>query len=368
MMKLGAAALSSLLLLIGCISPDIRQPVSLVQSCPGLTSDIQRLAEERQFPGIAVAVVGPTGAIWSYAVGVGDLETGAPINPAKTLFRIGSTSKALSAYALQRLASDGLVNLDAPIGDTVSELPEAYRKLTLRQLAGHLGGVRHYKGEAELSSTTTYPTAADALPLFINDPLVTEPGAQFHYSTYSYTLITAVLERQTGKPFLQLMDEVLRPLGTASIRADTLAVQPPLRTQYYYLDEGKYVIGPWVDSSYKWAGGGMLASVADLARFGHAHFALGAEERAELWTRQRTADGNPTNYGMGWFVRDGYVEHPGGSLGGTTLLRVYPAEEVSVALAANLSFMRDDAFGDLPDRLAQCFSSSGGVAGLKLAD
>jgi CubicO group peptidase (beta-lactamase class C family) len=59
-----------------------------------------------------------------------------------------------------------------------------------------------------------------------------------------------------------------------------------------------------------------------------------------LWTSQRTSDGKPTGYGMGWGVDIDStgrrsVSHSGGSVGGTALLVVYPKEQMVFAFLFN---------------------------------
>ena len=143
---------------------------------------------------------------------------------------------------------------------------------------------------------------------------------------------------------------------------DRPEIAPPERTQFYYLDENKeLVIGDEINNSNKWAGGGFLASAVDLATFGLAHFdndVLTAKSRELLWTSQQKAGGVPTQYGVGWFINDNWVQHPGGALGGSTLLRIYPDQEIVIVLMANLSVLGGNTFSDLPDRLFNCFSDN----------
>lgn len=76
-----------------------------------------------------------------------------------------------------------------------------------------------------------------------------------------------------------------------------------------------------------------------------------------LWTSQESIDGRSTGYGVGWFVSDDWVQHPGGALGGSTLLRIYPESEVVIAMVANFSMLGSNRFGELPDQLFECASN-----------
>lgn len=358
----------SLLILASCTGalgkPSASNQLSKAQcSDPGVDPAllVTQLAKRKKFPGIAVAVAYGDNRTWSHGSGFAEIASASPIQPRSTKFRIGSTSKSLTAFLLARLAQQKKIDLDQSVRESLTELPQAYDGVTLRQLAGHLGGVRHYASQAELGNTITYRSSEDALTIFVEDPLVASPGSEFNYSTYGYTLISAVLERELGLGFLSIMsNEVFAPLQMDHTLADTSQIQPPDRTEFYYLnEEGEPIIGPEIDNSNKWAGGGFLASVVDLARFGKAHFddgLLSKETRDTLWTSQNTSTGEATEYGMGWFVEDGWVEHPGGALGGSTLLRIYPDQELVIAMSANLSVLGEGRFDELPDQLFECFS------------
>ena len=103
------------------------------------------------------------------------------------------------------------------------------------------------------------------------------------------------------------------------------------------------VNAPWVDNSNKWAGGGYLSNTEDLALFGDAMITGKVVKPATLdllWTSQRTADGKPTGYGIGWVVATDsagrqIVRHSGGSDGGTALLVLYPKQRMVFAFLFN---------------------------------
>lgn len=322
---------------------------------------IEKLVEKKSFPGISVAVGVGNDIEWTYGYGYGDVANAAPIEPEKTKFRIGSTSKALTGFALAKLQQQDQLDLDRPVNSILTDLPLHYDGITIRQLAGHLSGVRHYNDFSELGNTIEYLASRNALDIFVNDPLVASPGTEFFYSTYGYTVISAALEIQYQKHFLELMSEIaFDPLEMTNTVPDRLTIVPPERTQFYYLDENRQlIIGDEINSSNKWAGGGFLSSAVDLARFGLAHFddsILTKETRELLWTSQQNIQGEATQYGIGWFVEDDWVQHPGGALGGSTLLRIYPEKKVVIVLMANLSLLGENRFDALPDMLFKCFS------------
>jgi len=58
---------------------------------------------------------------------------------------------------------------------------------------------------------------------------------------------------------------------------------------------------------------------------------------------------------MGWFIGTNWVQHSGGTVGGSGLLRLYPQEQLVIAILANLSMLGEDLFDELPDELHDCF-------------
>jgi serine beta-lactamase-like protein LACTB len=299
------------------------------------------LREHAALPGLAIAVDVEGRVAFSEAFGVADLESRAPASPA-TRFRIGSVGKSLTAAGALLLAERGRLDLDARVDRYVPEAGTA-GAATARQLAGHLGGVRHYRRD-DFLVTTHYDDVVDALALFAGDSLVAPPGTEYAYSTHGYTLLSAVMQAAAGEPFLGWMErEVFAPLGMRATGPDDVTTLVPGRADFYRIEEGEIVPARVTDNSYKWAGGGFLSTAEDLARFGSALLdgtLLGAGIAERLFVSQRTAAGEETGYGMGFRPardwEDRRIVHHGGSTeGGRAFLLLYPVEKVVVALAAN---------------------------------
>jgi CubicO group peptidase (beta-lactamase class C family) len=138
---------------------------------------------------------------------------------------------------------------------------------------------------------------------------------------------------------------VFEPLGLRATVADEPSRIIDHRSRFYTRANGQIENAPFVDNSYKWAGGGFLSTAEDLVRFGSRLLQPGflkAESLALLFTSQKTSDGQETNYGMGWAVgrsKSGKTiyEHGGGSVGGTSQLILYPDTRVVVAFVCNFS-------------------------------
>ena len=299
----------------------------------------------RGIPGLALAVAVDGKIVYSEGFGYADLEARVPVWPT-TKFRIGSISKPLTATALMELVEAGKVDLDAPVQKYVPSFPDKGAVITVREVAGHLGGIRHYQGD-EFEIQKHYGSVLEGLKIFENDPLVAPPGTKFSYSSYGYNLVSAVVESAAGEEFLSYMQgHVFTPLGLAHTAADQNTQIVEQRSRFYELaKDGHAENAPYVDNSYKWAGGGFLSTAEDLVRFGSGLMEPGFLKTGTLktmFTPQKTKAGEATQYGIGWFIHNSQsgslvYEHAGGSVGGTSQLIIYPETHVVVALVTNLS-------------------------------
>lgn len=329
-----------------------------------VTVDADRMVREfalkSDTPGLSVSVGRRDRLIWSAGYGVADVEQQVPADPSTTKFRVGSVAKPMTALALVTLVADDRIDLDADVRRYVPEFPRKEHDFSVRQLAGHLAGIRHYAGD-EAYSRKHYRSVSEALEIFRDDPLIGKPGAQWKYSSYGYNLLSAVIEKASGKSFVETMSEtVFRPLGMTSTVPDQLKDVVPHRGRYYVRRDGRLYNEPEVDNSNKWASGGFLSTTDDLVRFGLAHVdgkSVSPEKLLLLWTEQKTAAGEPTGYGIGWrTVIDGdgqkWIGHGGGSIGGTTQFWVFPETGLVIAMASNLTELD---YGDILPRLRTLF-------------
>ncbi len=165
-------------------------------------------------------------------------------------FIIGSNTKAMTAVVAARLIERGVLRWDSTIGEVVPELQQSmradYREVTLEQLLAHRGGVLAMTGDEDIHNFSIFlENYTDALPQtlvemrrFFAHWLLTQlppsgvtPRQDFYYSNAGYTLVAAMLEAVTGKPYETLFDEELtQPLGVVGswVRPELMASNQPL--------------------------------------------------------------------------------------------------------------------------------------------
>lgn len=325
------------------------QPADLAQAVDFARERIRAHMDESNLPGLSIAV-GIDGAMaWSEGFGWADLENRVPVTTAHK-FRVGSVSKPITAAAMGVLVERGLLDLDAPVQSYVPEFPEKEWPITSRQIAGHVAGIRHYRGD-EFLSAMRYGDVRESLAIFADDPLLFEPETDYSYSTYGWNLLSAVVQGAAGEEFLEFMhQEVFEPLHMRHTVAGHTDSIISYRVRFYDRDDDGFLLNaPFVDNSNKWAGGGFLSTPEDLVRFAFGHLdgsIMDPETVTMLFEPRRLRNGESTGYGIGWRDYTGdtgtrVVGHTGGSVGGTTALLVFPDDAMAVAIVANVSGAAD---------------------------
>lgn len=331
-------------------------------------SKLHAFVEKTQVPGLSISISQKGQLVFSKGYGYTDLEKKTPVDPSKSMFRIGSVSKTLTAAGLAKLYEEGKVDLDAPIEKYVPIWPDKGSTITLRMLAGHLAGIRHYKG-LEFLSNEYYEDAVDGLAIFINDPLINKPGTEYSYSSYGWNLISVAMENAAAPEasflsdvsFLSLMQsEVFDALNMDNTAPDYANKEIPNRVSFYQFKDGKVVEAPYVDNSYKWAGGGFIGTTEDLCKFGQAHMNAGYLKQSTLdeWMKpQKTSNGKETGYGIGWskYERPSgktFYGHSGGSVGGITFFLIHQPSQTVLAITGNMDPLN---YGGLQYELMEMF-------------
>lgn len=307
-----------------------------------VTAAIEEHVRREAIPGLSCAI-GVAGELpFRAGFGFADVENDVPA-VAQTVYRLGSISKPVTAVLAMQLVEGQALDLDADVHTLVPQWPAKQWPVTTRQLLAHLGGVRHYKrGEEE--STRHYTSQTDGLERFTGDPLLHEPGTKYLYSTYGYNLIAAVVEVKAGRTFADVVKErIAGPSAAPTLQDDNLWRIIRGRAQGYIRRDGVLQNSELMDGSYKLGGGGLCASVEDLVRFAQALIdgkLVKPDTLAQMWTRQRTADGTEIDYGFGFRVAREHgrlvVAHGGAQARVSTMLVMLPEQRVVVAVMCNL--------------------------------
>jgi serine beta-lactamase-like protein LACTB, mitochondrial len=326
---------------------------------------LEEARERLGIVGLSAAVSIDGQVVWAAATGFAELgEHPRPLTPAN-VFRIGSTSKALTGTLLARLVDRGVLALDTPISTYMADLPnQEWRRLTPRQLGSHTAGLPEYSENRDwwglyqtIALQKHFTDVEESLEVFDGSSLLFEPGTKFHYTSFDVNLLSAAMQSATGTPYLQLLDrEVLRPLGMRATGGDHVFDDRGQMATFYEVEDGRARRWRDVDLSQKWASGGLVATSSDLARLCGGWFDpafLTPAIVATMWQPQRLKSGevNEQGYAIGWRAEPESKElsgvdptpryhHGGVSKGAMSWLACYPEARLGVAL--NINSVLDD--------------------------
>jgi hypothetical protein len=184
-------------------------------------------------PGAAVAVARRGEPVYRGCFGLADVEWRQPVTP-DTVFALASLSKPLTAITVVLLARDGLINLDAAVGDYLPEYAGPGRAALVRHLLTHTSGIPNFvtlsgfrDGAAHLDHRP-----AQMMEVFAALPLDFEPGTRYGYSNSGYRLpATGHHRRESRRGTIRRCDHRAGapPGGPVAHQRNDRVPDPPVR-------------------------------------------------------------------------------------------------------------------------------------------
>ena len=188
-----------------------------------IDATVQLAMDDKHIAGVTVSVVQDGRVVLEKGYGFASFAPARRVDPATTLFRIGSISKTFTWIEVMRAVEAGKIDLDAPVnGYLPPELripDEGFKQpIRVRDLMTHSPGF-----EDRALGVLFAATPADVLPLdeFLRryrPRRVREPGELTSYSNYGVGIAGAVVEQVNGVKWQELIErDVLGPLGIRHI-------------------------------------------------------------------------------------------------------------------------------------------------------
>ncbi|WP_051359737.1 serine hydrolase domain-containing protein [Adhaeribacter aquaticus] len=258
------------------ITPDVtqtNQEINTEQDFSELDAAVKALLQRYNIPGAAVAITKNEKLVYVQNYGHANKESNVAVN-SKSLFRIASISKPITAIGILKLVQDkkislnqkvfgptGILGLDygiPPIGSGITDI-------TVQHLLDHKAGWDNTASDPMFSNLSLNHKQI-ITDLVVNQPLKHTPGTTFLYSNIGYCILGRIIEKVTGKAYTDyITSEVLNPMGITDMKIarNTLNQQLPNEVTYYQPEWSPYNLNlTRMDAS-----GGWVATAADLMRF-----------------------------------------------------------------------------------------------------
>lgn len=319
--------------------------------------EVNKFVQQAQVPGLVIGVY-KDGK--SFIKGYGAVSKATDVTPgATTIFQIGSVTKLFTASLLQILCDEGIVSMDATLGELIGHsmpLSPAAQQVTLRQLSTHTSGFPSIPKSLG-AKATEMANGDDPLldpfsylgPQYVFDYLATtedkKDAGRFEYSNFGMGLLAHVLEVVTGKDYESLIKEkILAPLGMGGTG---ITLTPEMQT---HLAQGYTAKGAptriWRFAAL--AGAGAINShVQDMLRFIQANIEEGELSLSFKKMREPQFKGDT---GIGWmqptfvdrfFGNEQIVWHNGMVAGYASYLSVDPKAKTGIVILTNQAIGTD---------------------------
>jgi CubicO group peptidase (beta-lactamase class C family) len=312
-----------------------------------ITAQMERL----HIPGASLAIVRDGHIAKAQGYGFANLELKAPATK-DTVYEIGLTSKQFTAAAIMMLVEEGKVRLDDTITKYFPEAPQTWRGITIRHLLTHTSGIQNHVAVPHWLDVfrtnlafETNPSRDELLKMFFKLPLEFQPGETWAYDNTGYYLLGIIIEKASGKPFWQFLDErIFKPLGMNGTRNTDPRPIVPNRASGYEWKTDHFENRPILLPAIAFSAGSLLSTIEDMAKWDVALYTEKLLKRSSLeqmWTAEVTKDraALPFNYGFGWFVEDyrGHrlLQHSGGTPGFSSVMYRFVNDKLTIVILSN---------------------------------
>jgi len=324
----------------------------------GLDAYIEKARQDWGIVGLAVAIVRGDSVIYARGFGRRHVDRPEPVD-ARTLFAIGSNTKAITAAALGMLQDEGKLSLDDPVIQHLPTFqlqdPYATREMRVRDLLTHVSGLPRYD--------MVWYAAPISREEIVRRLRHAPPGwsfrSRFGYQNIMYIAAGEVVEAVSGMSWDDFIARrFFEPLGMTESNTSIKAFRPGGNVaQPHAKVEGKPVAIPWRDIDNAGPAGSINSNVLEMAQWlrtliGGGKY-RGRQILSERYLREATspqtiAQSQPDTllpmvhfdaYGLGFWLRDFYgrklVMHGGGIDGMLSQLGYLPEEKVGAVVLTN---------------------------------
>ncbi|HSB12355.1 MAG TPA: serine hydrolase [Blastocatellia bacterium] len=323
---------------------------------------VNKALKDWEVPGLAIAIVKNDQIVFAKGYGVRKLGDAVPVDE-KTIFAIGSASKAFTSASIAMLMDEGKLKWDDPATKYLPGFqlfdPYATRELAVRDLLCHRSGLE--RGDFLWYGT---PYSRDEI---LRRVRYLKPAwsfrAMFGYQNIMYLAAGQIVAGVSGKTWDDFIrDRFFKPLGMTSSSTTIAALKDSdnVATPHGKIDD-KVETLPWRNIDNIAPAGAINSNVIDMAQWVRLHLGEGVYKGQrlissggvkEMHTAQTVIRMDPPwtlfykdahflNYGLGWFLHDHrgrkVVEHGGNIDGMSALVGMIPEEKIGLVILTNMN-------------------------------
>lgn len=315
-------------------------------SAQKLESTIDKLLSENYSgdkPGATALVYKDGKVIYRNAVGMANLELEVVMKP-ENVIEIGSITKQFTSVAVLMLVEQGKLSVDDEITKFMPDYPTNGKKITVHNLLNHTSGIKSYTSmQSFMSLARQDMSPTELIGHFKNEPMDFDPGEEWSYNNSGYIILGHIIEVVSKKSYAEFIeDNIFIPLGMKSSYYGSMTELIPNRATGYSPIENGWRNANYLSLTLPYAAGSIMSTVDDMLLWHkaiHGNTLITSESKSKAFTNTKLNNGDPTNYGYGWMMREingaASIEHGGGIFGYTTSGIYVPSENLYVIVLTN---------------------------------
>jgi CubicO group peptidase (beta-lactamase class C family) len=289
--------------------------------------------------------------VYQKGFGYSDLESHVRVTP-DTVFPIGSITKTMTGLAIAQLVAAGKIDLEAPAGRYLPDLPAPARDVKVRFLLEHTSGLVSYTDIDEFPGASQQPmTRKDIVGWFAAHPLQFPSDTRWSYTNSGFYVLGLIIEAVSGETYEDyLIHHEFEPFG---MRHSSMASwQPVVANRAHGYMRGKTGLdnAPRYDPLLPFAAGAVMSTTGDLLKYRRGVFGGGsgtatnggtsAAIRSQLLHTDRLTGGFELPYTLGCLVLSDLgghrrIGHPGDIYGFSAQYSYYPDDDLTVVILTN---------------------------------
>ncbi len=264
---------------------------------------LKKMMDSLKIVGLNYAILIDNEVVHQKAFGFANLQLQVPMT-LENSFPVASISKLFSSIALHQL----LKTHNRSVNETVEEflpdrkdLPEPWRKLTLKHLLSHTSGI---PDQIDYQIYLAPESEEDVIGAIEDKPFSSKPGTESKYNATGFLLVRIIIEKLANQDFESYMQEqFFDKLGLSSAQYGGFKKIIHNRVTCYQNINNELEMFPLNYSSPMYAGAGLNITINDLIKWFQAIQSgrvLTREQLENIWTPVKLNNGEDGGFGLGW--------------------------------------------------------------------
>ncbi|RKD31360.1 peptide ABC transporter [Lacrimispora algidixylanolytica] len=303
-----------------------------------------------KIPGMAVAIVSGDKTIYQNTFGYAELEKKKPIT-SKSLFEIGSNTKAFTALGILQLHESGLIDLNDTVNKYIPWFKVKYKgkvaTITIEELLHHTSGIP-FNCIDKIPISDADSAIEETVKNINNIELDSQPGFEFQYSSVNYDVLGFIIQNVTETSYESYIEEnVLKPMGLQNTSLNASQFSSKNIVEGYKIS---YLV-PRVYNAPIYRGnkpaGYIVSNIEDMEKWlkiqmgsldkSKFNFDLIKESHLPNYKIKPLKDGS--TYAAGWFVsrNEETFFHGGNNPNFSSYILFRPKEQLGIVILSNIN-------------------------------